>query len=132
MTLPQDQDLEIEHRDGYTAATFLGEFSVAGFQRRAEAASRECRDHNSGRLFVDTTRYDVSPTIAERYELACHAVKISEGLKVALLVTPAFLDPNKFGIVVARNRGLMVEGFTDRQRALDWLLSPAPGPTATS
>ena len=59
-------------------------------------------------------------------------MKISEGLKVALLVTPAFLDPNKFGIVVARNRGLMVEGFTDRQRALDWLLSPAPGPTATS
>jgi hypothetical protein len=124
----QEPEIEVEHRDEYTAVTFLGSFSVVGFQRRAETASRECRDRKTGRLFVDATRYDVNPTIVERYEIACHAVKISAGLKVALLITPTFLDPNKFGIMVAQNRGLVVEAFTERQKAIEWLVSPATVP----
>ncbi len=118
-------EIEIATRDGYTAARFLGTFSVAGFQRRAESASQACRDGKTGRLFVDATAFDVSPSLLERYDLASHAVRVSAGLKVALLVAPAFLDLNKFGIVVAQNRGLKVEAFTDRQKVLDWLLAPA-------
>jgi hypothetical protein len=125
MDTPDKSAAEIKTatRDGYTAARFLGTFSVAGFQRRAEAASQACRDGKTGLLFVDATVFDVSPTLLERYDLAGHAVKVSAGLKVALLVAPAFLDPNKFGIVVAQNRGLKVEAFTDRQKAVDWLLA---------
>lgn len=80
------------------------------------------------RLLVDTTCFDLSPSIADRYELACHAVKISAGLKVALVVTPAFIDPDKFGIVVARNRGLVVEAFTEGPKALEWLLAQGSPP----
>jgi hypothetical protein len=120
-------EIEIATRDGYTAARFVGTFSVPGFRRQAEAASQACRDMKTGLLFVDATAFDVSPSLLERYDLASHAVRVSAGLKVALLVVPAFLDPNKFGIVVAQNRGLKVEAFTDRQKALDWLLAPASG-----
>jgi hypothetical protein len=122
-----DAEIEIVPRDGYTAVRFLGKFSVAGFQRRAEAAAQACRDGGTGRLFVDASAYDVVPTILERYELASHAVKISAGLRVALVVDPAFFDPNKFGITVAQNRGLTVDAFTDRQTAVDWLLASPSG-----
>lgn len=122
-----DAEVEIIQRDGYTDVRFLGDFSVEGFQRRAAAASQACRDGGSGRMFVDATCYNVSPTTLERYELARHAVTASEGLTVALLLTPTFLDPAKFGLMVAQNRGLRVEGFTDRRKALDWLLASPPG-----
>jgi hypothetical protein len=122
-------EVEIVHRDGYTAVRFLGDFSVEAFQRRAAAASEACRDGGSGRLFVDATCYDVRPTTLERYELALHAVTVSAGLTVALLITPTFFDPAKFGLMVAQNRGLRVEGFTDRQKAIDWLLASPPGDT---
>ena len=45
---------------------------------------------------------------------------------MALCVRPDFLDPKKFGILVAQNRGLAVDAFTDRQRAIDWLLASTP------
>jgi hypothetical protein len=129
MTTPDSNGTEIEivARDGYTAVRFLGKFSVQGFQRRAEAAAQACRDGGTGRLFVDATAYDVVPTILERYELASHAVKISAGLRVAVLISQAFLDPNKFGIMVAQNRGLTVDAFTDREEAVDWLLAAPSG-----
>jgi hypothetical protein len=127
MSQPPEDGPLIEQGDGYTAARFLGPFSVAAFQRQADAAAQACRDQGSRRLLVDTTCFDLSPSIADRYELACHAVKISLGLKVALLVTPAFIDPHKFGIVVAQNRGLVVEAFTERPKALEWLLAQESG-----
>ena len=134
MTTPDANvaEIEIARGDGYTAVRFLGKFSVPGFQRRAEAAAQACRDGGTGRLFVDATAYDVVPTILERYELASHAVKISAGLRVAVLISQAFLDPNKFGIMVAQNRGLTVDAFTDRQEAVDWLLAAPAGDAGRS
>ncbi len=115
--------LEIAEQDGYVAVRFVGEFSVESFQRQAEAAVGACRKSGGKKLFVDSTCFDVSPSVTERYELAMHAAKISAGLKVALLLTPTFLDPNKFGIMVAQNRGLVVEAFTERAKAIAWLLA---------
>lgn len=117
-------EIDVEHRDGYTAVRFFGSFSVDRYKRQADAASLACREAGTGKLLVDTTCYDLSPSTVERYELATHAVKASAGLKVALLVSPAFLDPNKFGILVAQNRGLAVDAFTEPAKAVEWLLAP--------
>lgn len=124
-----ESEITVEQRDGYTAAIFHGPYSIAGFQRRAEAAAKAARDGTSGRLYVDMTCFDVSPSITERYQLATHAVKMSTGLKVAVRVTPTFMDPSKFGIVVANNRGLKTNAFTDEDEAVAWLLAPEARPT---
>jgi hypothetical protein len=34
----------------------------------------------------------------------------------------ARMDPRKFGVMVAQNRGVKVESFTDFQAAEEWLL----------
>lgn len=122
----EKKEIEVEERDGYIEARFLGDYSVERFNRQAEEASRDCRERKKSKLLVDLTLLDASPTTMERYELASHAVRVSAGLRVALLVRPTFLDPNKFGIVVAQNRGLSVDAFTERQKAVDWLLAGNP------
>ncbi|HLY08461.1 MAG TPA: hypothetical protein VKW04_04045 [Planctomycetota bacterium] len=115
------KDLEFEERDRFIEVRFLGGFSVDRFNRQAEAASKACREKQKSRMLVDLSLLDAQLSTLERYELASHAVRVSAGLKVALVVAPAFLDPNKFGILVAQNRGLTVDAFTDRQKALEWL-----------
>jgi len=115
------EGLEFEDRDGYLEARFLGAFAVARFNRQSEAASQACRERKLKKLLVDLLRLQGNLSTLERYEIASYAVRVSAGLMVALLVVPAFLDPNKFGIMVAQNRGLIVDAFTERQKAIDWL-----------
>ncbi|SRR5258708_5443435 len=117
--------LELEERDGYLEARFLGAFMIDRFKRQAEAASHACRERKLKNLLVDLLPLDAALSTLERYELASHAVRVSAGLRVALLVAPSLLDPNKFGILVAQNRGLVVDAFTERQKAIDWLQADA-------
>jgi len=125
------EDLDVRDREGYVEACFLGEFSVERFNRQADAASRACRDRSQPRLLVDLTRLEnAHPSTLERYDLALHAVKASAGLKVALLTRSDFLDPAKFGIIVAQNRGLTVDAFLERPAALAWLLAGDAPPAA--
>jgi hypothetical protein len=44
------------------------------------------------------------------------------GIKVAFVSRPEQLDPRRFAVVVAQNRGVKVETFTDLQAAEEWLL----------
>jgi hypothetical protein len=128
MSLPEgtEKELEIQDRDTYLEVRFLEEFSIARFKRQAEAASATCRDRKKAKMLVDISAITAQLTTMERFDLASHAVRVSAGLKVALLVNPTFLDPSKFGIVVAQNRGLTVDAFTDPQRAVDWLQAGDP------
>jgi hypothetical protein len=116
------KDLEVVDRGDFIEAHFLGTFSVDRFCRQTDAASEACIESKKGKMLVDLSLFNTRLSTMERYELASHAVRASAGLRVALLVAPAFLDPEKFGIVVAQNRGLAVDAFTDRQKAIDWLL----------
>jgi len=120
------KELDIQDRGTYLEVRFLEEFSIARFKRQAEAASAVCRDRKKAKMLVDIFSITAPLTTMERFDLASHAVRVSAGLKVALLVNPTFLDPSKFGIVVAQNRGLTVDAFTDRQRAVDWLQAGDP------
>ncbi len=44
------------------------------------------------------------------------------GIKVAFVTRPERIDLLKFAILVAQNRGVKVEAFTDFQSAEEWLL----------
>jgi hypothetical protein len=123
MSLPEgtEKELEVLDRDSFLEIRLLGEFSIARFKRQTEAASAACRDRKKGKMLVDMSSITAQLTTMERFDLASHAVRATAGLKVALLVIPTFLDPNKFGLVVAQNRGMTVDAFMDRQRAVDWL-----------
>jgi hypothetical protein len=47
---------------------------------------------------------------------------VQYGIKVAFIDIPERMDPRKFFLLAARNRGVNVEAFTDFRAAEEWLL----------
>jgi hypothetical protein len=85
------------------------------------------------RLFVNTNGLTgfPSPTLAERYFFAREWAAAARGCVRTVLVVPAhMIDPDKFGITVARNAGMDAEVFTTEPGALAWLAGEADGKPA--
>ena len=110
---------------------FLGAYSFESYARRIILAGQACGDRKAKLLLVDIRELkEFTPTTTDRYELGRTGAKASPpGAKVAMLVTPAqFRDT--FGATVARNFGLAIQAFMDREQALQWLLATRGGPEA--
>jgi hypothetical protein len=87
------------------------------------ASSRQV-DH----LVVDTTGLTgfASPTIWERFAMSAKWASAAPGLRVALVARPELIDPARFGVTVARNRGLFTDVFSSEAEAIEWLLAASP------
>ena len=67
------------------------------------------------------------PTVAQRFWFATEIAKSARGsVRIAMVVRPEFIDPEKFGVTVAANRNLIVDVFSSGVDALPWLLTGAP------
>ena len=89
------------------------------------AYSREQGIHN---LLIDTTGWTghKSPDTLERYYVAqAFAEAARREVKVAMVVRPEMMDPEKFEVTVAKNRWMVGNVFDSEQDALAWLLDPA-------
>ena len=61
----------------------------------------------------------------DRYQIGEELATAAEGqVRVALVARAELIDPERFGITVARNRGLTADVFTTDAAALAWLLLP--------
>ena len=102
-----------------------GVFSFRSAVELVKDAVRYSREQKIQKLLVDTL--DVYgfpyPTVVERFwmgdEIAAEAMG---AVVIALVARPEMIDPQKFGIVVAQNRGLVVDVFSTRDEAEKWLL----------
>ena len=64
-----------------------------------------------------------SPSLPERYFIARQLAAAAEGqVQVGLVVHAHMIDPEKFGIQVARNAGMNADVFDNEPAALAWLL----------
>jgi hypothetical protein len=87
--------------------------AVAGFARRAGVR----------RILVDAVGLTGEFTRLARYEVNAYAAAMGREMeRVAVVMAPAMIDPEKYGVQVARNRGLLMEVFTDGRKARAWLL----------
>ena len=117
------KDVEIVPHEGFLEARFLGAFSVDRFKAQVEFAVGACTERGILLLLLDYTRLSPVPGTLERYEISTHGAEAARGLsKLAGLATKEQIG-EKFGAMVARNRGLNVDVFTDRQEAVRWLLA---------
>jgi hypothetical protein len=63
------------------------------------------------------------PNLLQRFTLAVKFASVTRSrIRIALVASPELLDPDRFGLTVARNRGLNANVFTDQAEALAWLL----------
>jgi hypothetical protein len=117
------QDFEV--MDGYCC------FRVKGHGSLGEAASKIinvltfCKNNGMRKLLIDTTPWTGhnSPDTLERYTFATAFAEAARyAVKVAMVVRPEMMDPEKFEVTVATNRGLTGNVFDSEQDALAWLL----------
>ena len=108
-------------------------YRLSGHGPLAEAASGVmeaitfAREQGIRRLLIDTTNWTGhdSPTTLERYEVAKTFSQAAGGaVRLAMVVRPELMDPEKFEVLVATNRGMVGNVFDSEKAALAWLLEP--------
>jgi hypothetical protein len=123
MALNLEKDVEILPQEGYLEVRFLGAFSVSRFNGQVDLAVRACQERGLTLLLLDYTCLTPVPTTVERFEISVHGARAAATLrKLAGIATPEQRG-DKFGAMVARNRGLNVDVFVDRSEAIQWLLA---------
>lgn len=66
-----------------------------------------------------------SPSLPERYFTSRRWAATAQGrLQLAVVIRARYIDPEKFGVTVARNSGLNADVFVEELEALAWLMSP--------
>ena len=115
--------LEMEQMPGYLAARFIGAGMAADVWRQFELIAEYCKRVNGDKLLIDITGAKGNLSVIEKY-LAADESRIFAlyGIKVVFIETPERMDPRRFFLLAARNRGVNVEAFTDFQSAEEWLL----------
>ncbi len=62
------------------------------------------------------------PSLSERHDMVRRFAAAADGsVRGAMVVSPEFLDPEKFGVVAAANFGLVSNAFTEEEEAMEWL-----------
>lgn len=115
--------LQMEQMSGYLAARYIGSGAPEEASQQLELIAKHCKLTNNKKLLIDTRGFELSVTFMDRFiggkRLGIFA---RHGIKVALVGRPEQRDPRKFAALVAQNRGVKVELFTDFQAAEEWLL----------
>ena len=110
-------------------AIFRPEGNVS-FQEGLELLSQAivyCRENGIRRLLIDTTKLTGfgEPGTAERFSSARRLARDARAaVKVAMVARPEVLDPARFAVTVARNRGLFTNAFSSESEAWKWLMDP--------
>jgi hypothetical protein len=82
------------------------------------------RANDVTQLLVNTHGFSgfTPPSIFARYSLAVSWARAAGAtLRVALVARPELIDPQKIGVLMAQNRGVLGDVFTNEADALLWL-----------
>jgi len=106
---------------------FYRPIGVVTFERAVDMVAmsmRVARERGLADLLVNThglTGFPTPSTFA-RYSLAVKwAESAGSALRVALVTRPEIIDPQKIGVLMAQNRGVNGDVFTNETEALAWL-----------
>ena len=115
--------------EGYASFRPEGDVTLESMVEMVRGAIAYCRDQGIQRLVADVTKLFgfPPPTLTERYWFVQEWAEEAKGVvRVALIARPEYIDPQKFGVIVALNAGFNADIFTRESEALEWLLPPKP------
>ena len=95
-----------------------------------EQAIRYARENKIPKLFFNGLQLTGlrSPTLPERYFFSRQFAAAAQGkVQMALVIEAHLIDPEKFGIQVARNAGMNADVFDNESDALAWMLLKTGG-----
>jgi hypothetical protein len=113
----------MEQMPSYLAARFTGAGVAGEAIQQFESTAEYCKRTNNDKLLIDTTGYNVKVSVVDRFFMGT-SLQIFAGhrIRVAFVCRLEQLDARRFGRLVAQNRGVSVDVFTDFQSAEEWLL----------
>lgn len=97
------------------------------FERAVELtgdAMRRAREQGCADMLANLTGFTgfPSPSTINRYAMALKwAESAGATLRVAMVVRPEVMDPDKIGVLMAQNRGVSGDIFLSEVEALRWL-----------
>jgi len=101
-----------------------GEHTLQQTVDAVTAALLRAREQSTDKLLVDITGisgFD-PPTLGARHEFVAKWAEAGRGhLRIAMVVRPEFLDPDRFCVIRAANLGLAYNLFDNEARARAWL-----------
>ena len=114
----------LEVRAGICEFRPRGESSLVDAVELITRAIAYCRDRHIDKLLVVTTGLSgVSiPTLVDRFLMVEEWARAANGMVVAALVaSPEYIHPEKFGVRVAADFGFVADVFSSEADALRWL-----------
>ena len=113
---------------GHLQLDLTGTFDQADALAMYSSAFALAAEHERDAVLIDARAVQPpEPTLMQRFDQAIHIAGIHQRqvrrVRLAILGNEPIIDPNRFGEIVATNRGANVKVFTDEQLALDWLLA---------
>jgi len=126
-------DLKLESREGFLLATALERVSLAEALELGRNVCDAAVERGFDRILVDCLALEGELSMAARYELG---KTISEYCQIRSMnhrVAVVGKEPTitGFSARIASNRGSIVQTFSDRQVALDWLKGTGSRATAS-
>jgi hypothetical protein len=122
MTLPHQLEM-IDDLACYRPVAQVTFPEVISIAVRAILASH---DVGARKLLIDVrglTGFAIPNTI-QRYSFAEQVARNARGLVIAVVADEKMIDPNRFGVTVARNRGALAHIFASEDDARKWLSEP--------
>jgi hypothetical protein len=103
----------------------LGEHTLAEVTAGVADAIRWCRKQQIRALLADLTGADFPrPTIAERFEFISRWADLAgPSVRIAVCAKPEMILEDKFGVLIATNRGMIADAFDDLDSARTWINS---------
>jgi hypothetical protein len=101
-----------------------GQVSLDQAIQAVASAITLARERHVRNLLVDTSRLTgfKSPSLIERYHFVHDWARAAGGaVRLAMVARPEMIDPQKFGVTVAANAGLIGDVFASEEEALRWL-----------
>ena len=121
-----NETIQLEEIDGIGVFRPVGACSAKQAAHLFTLAIERARERSLGRLLVVITGLSgfAPPTLSERHLMVRAWANAAQGrVRVAMVTTPDFIDPEKFGVVAAANFGLTANVFSNEAAASAWLKS---------
>jgi hypothetical protein len=118
-------EVHMEEMSGHFAATIIGSGGHVAEEvwLQFETVAEHCKRAKKDKVLIDTRRAEGKVSFVDRFLIGERTrIFASYGLKVVFVDRPERIDPQKFGELVARNRGVHVRIFSDFHAAEEWLL----------
>jgi hypothetical protein len=116
-------DFTLESRDGLLWVTATGKASLNKAVMMLEKVVDAAVERGTNLILVDCSAVTGELSVLQQYEIgsvsAEYALQRSLALKVAVVGTPPVIDG--FAALVASNRGVTTETFSDTSNAVAWL-----------